>query len=343
MEIIILFANMKKFSLAVLAALLMIFPVKVSAQEYDTPVVAPEILTVPETTETVQDETPAEPEKKAKKEKKVKEPKAPKEKKAKGERTYGLANHVGIGVSGGLWNGISPEVGIPLGGHIAIRAGYNFMSNIWGYEQTLNLGTITADDNSTYDLSNIPIRADITTQYYGMADLYLSKKGSFHVTVGLVGGQNLAHVTADLTNVSQITPDDYGTLAVSYNGASVSTDENGFVHAYLRSNKNLMPYFGIGFGRIVNLKSWLSLSLDLGVIKTSGFGLFVTDFKNGKDSQITSATVENKDNYDFSKVPIVGAKIGPQEKLLDQAAAGEFPLLKDFLPCVKLGVNIRLF
>lgn len=339
---------MKKLSLAIFASLLMIFPVKVSAQEYDTPVVAPEIVTVPETTDTVQEVTPVEPEKKAKKEKKVKEPKvkepkAPKEKKAKGERTYGLANHVGIGVSGGLWNGISPEVGIPLGGHIAIRGGYNFMSSIWGYEQTLNLGTITDDDNNTYDLSNIPIRADLATQYYGLADLYLSKKGNFHLTVGVFGGQNLAHITADLTNVSQISPDDYATLSVSYNGASVSTDENGFVHAYLRPQKAIMPYFGIGWGRIVNLKSWLSLSLDLGVIKTSGFGVYVSDFKNGKDSPITSATVENKDTYDFTNVPFVGAKIGNQDKLLDKAAAGELPLIKDFLPCVKLGVNIRLF
>ena len=333
---------MKKVSLAVLAALLMIFPVKVAAQEYDTPVVAPEILTVPETTETVQEETPAET-KKAKKEKKVKEPKAPKEKKAKGERYYGVANHVGIGASAGLWNGISPEVGIPLGGHIAIRGGYNFMSSVWGYEKTLNLGTITDDDNNTYDLSNIPIKAEISTQYYAMADLYLSKKGNFHITAGIFGGQSLAHVTADLTNVSQIKPEDYATLAISYNGASVSTDENGFVHANLRPNKTLMPYFGIGWGRIVNLQKWLSLSLDLGVIKTTGFGLYVHDYKNDVDSQITSATVEHKDKYDFTNTPFVGAKIGNQEDLLDQASEGKLPLIEDFLPCVKIGINIRLF
>ena len=333
---------MKKVSLAVLAALLMAFPMKVAAQEYDTPVVAPEILTVPETTETVQEETPAET-KKAKKEKKVKEPKAPKEKKAKGERYYGIANHVGIGASAGLWNGISPEVGIPLGGHIAIRGGYNFMSSVWGYEKTLNLGTITDDDNNTYDLSNIPLKAEISTQYYAMADLYLSKKGSFHITAGIFGGQSMAHVTADLTHVDQIKPDDYATLAIKYNGASVSTDENGFVHANLRPNKTLMPYFGIGWGRIVNLQKWLSLSLDLGVIKTSGFGLFVSDFKNGTESQITSTTVEHKDAYDFTNTPLVGAKIGNQEDLLDQAAEGKLPLIEDFLPCVKIGVNIRLF
>lgn len=343
MEITNIHLNMKKISLAVLASLLMVFPVKVAAQEYDTPVVAPEIISLPDTT-TVAEEAPAKPEK-VKKEKKVKEKKVKevKEKKAKGERTYGLANHVGIGVSGGLWNGISPEVGIPLGGHIAVRGGYNFMSSIWSYEKVLDLGTITDDDNNTYDLSNIPLKANLATQYYGLADLYLSKKGKFHLTVGVFGGQNLAHITADLTNVSQIKPEDYGTLAISYNGASISTDENGFVHAYLRPQKAIMPYFGIGWGRIVNLKSWLSLSLDLGVIKTSGFGVYVSDFKNNKDSQITSATVENKDTYDFSSIPLVGAKIGNQDKLIDKAAAGEFPLLKDFLPCVKLGVNIRLF
>ena len=266
-----------------------------------------------------------------------------KEKKVKGERTYGIANHVGIGASAGLWNGISPEIGIPVGGHIAVRGGYNFMSSIWSYERVLDLGTITDDDNNTYDLSNIPIKANIATQYYGMADLYLSKKGGFHVTVGIFGGESLAHVTADLRNVSQITPDDYGTLAISYKGASISTDKEGFVHANLRPSKSMMPYFGIGFGRIVNIHKWLSLSLDLGVIKTSGFGLFVHDYKNNVDSQITSTTVEHKDKYDFSSLPFVGEKIGNQEDLLDKASAGQLPLLEDFLPVVKLGVNIRLF
>lgn len=329
--------------MAVLAALLMIFPVKVAAQEYDTPVVAPEILTVPET---VTEETPVETKKEKKvKEKKVKEPKVKevKEKKVKGERYYGIANHVGIGASAGLWNGISAEAGIPIGGHLAIRGGYNFMSSVWGYERTLDLGTITDDDNNTYDLSNIPIKAELSTQYYALADLYLSKKGGFHVTAGIFGGESLAHVTADLTNVSQITPDDYGTLSISYNGASISTDDNGFVHANLRPTKTLMPYLGIGWGRIVNIDKWLSLSLDLGVIKTSGFGLFVHDYKNDVDSPITSATVEHKDKYDFTNTPFVGAKIGNQEDLLDQAAAGKLPLIEDLLPCVKIGVNIRLF
>ena len=76
---------MKKISLAILASLLMVFPVKVAAQEYDTPVVAPEIISLPDTT-TVAEEAPAKPEK-VKKEKKVKEKKVKevKEKKAKGK------------------------------------------------------------------------------------------------------------------------------------------------------------------------------------------------------------------------------------------------------------------
>jgi hypothetical protein len=368
---------MKKHSFSILAALLVVFPAMLNAQEYDVPqtppavepetVVVPETVVAPETVAapevTVQDETVAEApaeEVKAKKEKKVKEkkvkepkaPKAPKVKEVreeKKEKSYGLFNHLGIGVSAGLMDGLTANVGLPIGGHFAIRGGYNFLSSVYSYKTNLDLGSWELDNSTKLDLSNIPVKADITMQYYGMIDFYLSKKGAFHITAGLFGGDGeILHGTADLTGVQQLSKEDYAKTSISYKEAnepghiSVSTDPDGFVHAGLRANKTLMPYFGIGWGRVCNLKKWMSLSLDLGLLKTGGFEVYARDYKLKQDSAISSATVDHKDSFDFTGKPIVG-KYGQQDDLIDKAKNGELPLLKDFLPCIKIGLNIRLF
>jgi len=133
-----------------LAALLVVFPAMLNAQEYDVPqtppavepetVVVPETVVAPETVAapevTVQDETVAEApaeEVKAKKEKKVKEkkvkePKAPKVKEVreeKKEKSYGLFNHLGAGVYGGVMEGLGATVAVPIGGHLQIRGTYS--------------------------------------------------------------------------------------------------------------------------------------------------------------------------------------------------------------------------
>ena len=341
---------MKKHSFAILVAILMAIPATLPAQEYDVPQTHPSVTVEPETVvnpelvvspeAVVQDETVTEepaPEVKAKKAKKEK------------EKTYGLFNHLGIGVSGGIMDGLTANVGLPIGGHLAIRGGYNFLSSVYSYKTNLNLGTWDLDDDTKLDLSNIPVKADITMQYYGMIDIYFSKKGAFHITAGLFGGNGeILHGTADLTGVKQLSKEDYAKTSFSYKDSgedghiSVSTDPQGFLHAGLRANKNLMPYFGFGWGRICNLKNRLSLSLDLGLMKTSGFELYARDYKNKKDSPISSATVDHKDSFDFTGKPIVG-KYGKQDYLIDKAKNGELPLFKDFLPCIKIGLNIRLF
>ena len=185
---------MKKFSLAIFAALLMIFPVKVAAQEYDTPVVAPEILTVPETTETVQEETPAETKKEKKvKEKKVKEVKEPK---VKGERKYGFANHLGVGVGAGILDGLSATAAIPLGGYFALRASYSVgvPDQVYPLEYTVpDLGTVEVSGKNV-DLKDITLRGELTPNLNAMLDIFPSKNGNFHITVGLSGLLSGDHV-----------------------------------------------------------------------------------------------------------------------------------------------------
>lgn len=340
---------MKKVSLAVLAALLMVFPVKVAAQEYDTPVVvAPEILTVPETTtETVQEETPAET-KKAKKEKKVKV-KEVKEPKVKGERKYGLANHLGIGVGGGILDGLSATAAIPLGGHFALRASYSVgvPDQVYPLEYTVpDLGTYTINDKDVH-MQNITCRAELTRNLNVMLDLFPSKNGNFHLTAGLSGllSGDILTATADLSTPLRdvFGPDeDLSKLFIelsdendSNNYSRISTDKDGVLHVTIKDNQSsFRPYFGIGWGRVVSIKSFLTMSLDLGVQKVNGIKIVGYNY-DGEPQVLNSGQIGHIDKVENLSI------IGTQEDIVDKLASGE--LLKGFAPVIRLGLNVRLF
>lgn len=252
------------------------------------------------------------------------------------ELKYGVCNHLGIGISAGLMDGATVNAGLPLGPNIAVRGGYNVIDYIYSFKKSFDFGEFVAkrDGGATenWNLDDIPVEASFKIQYFGVLDIYPGKTGSFHFTVGVVGGDGeLFHATADLRGVEQITEDDYAKTSISYNDFSASTDEKGFVHIGVRAKNKIMPYLGIGFGRICNIKSRVSLSLDLGVVKTGGIQVFARDYYNKADSYVTSTTVDHED------------KIGKYEDLIDKAAEGKLPVLKDFLPCIKIGLNVRLF
>ena len=364
---------MKKHSFSILAALLVVFPAMLNAQEYDVPqtppavdpetVVVPETVVAPETVAapevTVQDETVAEApaeEVKAKKEKKVKEkkvkePKAPKVKEVreeKKEKSYGLFNHLGAGVYGGVMEGLGATVAVPIGGHLQIRGTYSVgvPDKVYALQYTVpDMGSHDIN-GKTVDLKDILVKGIIPSDAAGYVDLYFSKKGSFHLTIGMAGllaGNNYLGATADISKqLKQAFPnDDPSTLFVKFEDestgkkAEIAPDKDGILHLDIKSKSALRPYFGIGWGRVCNIHSWLSLSLDLGVQKVDGLSITGYDSK-GKEQQITSGMLDHKDSFD---VPVVG-KI---DDLLDKAAAGELPYLKGFMPVVKIGVQVRLF
>lgn len=350
-----LFANMKKVSLAILAALLMVFPVKVAAQEYDTPVVAPEILTVPETTETVTvaEETPAETKKKEKKvkEKKVKEVKV-KEVKEKKAPHYGLCNHLGVGVGGGVLDGISGMVGLPLGGHFQIRGSYSVgvPDQVYPLQyQVPDLGTFDVSGRDVH-MTDIVCRAELTKNLNAFLDLYPSKRGSFHLTVGIGGllSGDIFGLSADLSTPLRDTfgeDQKLSDLFIELNDDEatdpakkqirISTDENGVLHLTARDKQSqFRPYFGIGWGRVASIRSFITMTLDIGVQKVNGIELVGYNY-DGEPQVFTSGLVQHKDN--LGTLPVVGN----MDNLIDKLASGE--IIKGFTPVVRLGLNIRLF
>ena len=339
---------MKKLSFAVLAASLVFIPASLSAQEFDVPqnppvILAPETVVV-DPVEPVAEEPVVEP-KKAKKEKKVKEPKVKevKEPKAKKEKYYGFCNHLGIGVGAGIMDGLSATVGIPLGGHLQIRGNYSV-----GVPDQVSHLQYTVPDLGTYNVSgkdvhlqDITLRADLTKNLNAMADLYLSKKGGFHITVGISGilDPKILSVSADISKpLKEAFPDqDPSSLFIELNDDAannkirISTDKEGVLHLDMKDKQEkFRMYYGIGWGRVASIKSWLNLNLDLGLQQTNGFEIVGYNY-DGQPQVFTSGLVDHKD------------KVGSFEDLLDKAAAGDLPYIKGFMPVIRLGLTIRLF
>lgn len=344
---------MKKLSFAVFAASLALIPASLSAQEFDVPqnpplILAPETVVV-DPVEPVAEEPVVEA-KKAKKEKKVKEPKVKepkvkevKEPKVKKEKYYGFCNHLGIGASVGIMDGLSATVGIPLGGHLQLRGNYSIgvPDQVYPLQYTIpDLGTYNISGKQV-SLKDITLKGDLTKNLNVMADLYLSKKGGFHITIGIGGilDPKILSVSADLSKqLEQAFPgQDPSSLFIELNDDAannkirISTDKEGVLHLDMKDKQEkFRMYYGIGWGRVASIKSWLNLNLDLGVQQTNGFEVVGYNY-DGQPQVFTSGLIDHKD------------KIASFEDLLDKAAAGDLPYLKGFMPVIRLGLTIRLF
>lgn len=326
----------------------MVLPMKMSAQEYDVPVlpVSPELLSLSEG-ETAE-ETPAETKKK---EKKVKEKKVKEVKEKKG-KSYGLFNHLGVGVGGGVLDGMSGMVGLPIGGHLQIRGSYSFgvPDQVYPLQyQVPDLGTFNVSGKQV-EMKDIVCRAELTSNLNAFLDLYLSKKGSFHFTVGVGGllSGNIFGVTADLSKPMRsafgndqklsdlfIELNDDAATDPAKKQIRISTDENGVLHLTARDKQSAFrPYFGIGWGRVASIQSFLTMTLDIGVQKVNGIELIGYNY-DGEPQVFTSGLAQHKDN--LGDIPV----LGNMDNFIDKLAAGE--VLKGFTPVVRLGLNIRLF
>ena len=357
---------MKNYSFAVIAAALMVLPMKLSAQEYNDPVasvtpVTPEVVATPETTtQTVQEE----PEKKVK-EKKVKEKKVrvveEEEVKVKAKPHYGFLNHLGVGVGGGALDGISGMVGLPIGSHLAIRGSYSVgvPDQVYPLQYDFKVNeTVQVSGRDVY-FDNILCRAELTRNLNAFVDLYPSKRGSFHFTAGIGGilSGDIFSVTADVRDpLVQVfgADQDLSKLFVELNDDAatdpakkqirISPDKNGILRLTARDKQtSFRPYFGIGWGRVASIYSFITMTLDIGVQKVNGVEFCGYNY-DGEPQVFTSGLINHKDTFEDVQY------IGTVENLLDMIAEGELPFitekapfLKGYAPVVRLGLNIRLF
>ena len=251
----------------------------------------------------------------------------------KAEPRYGAFNHVGVGVGAGL-DGITGQVAFPIGPNVQLRAGANFSIPFMSMHSTFDFGTYEINGTPRdFDGTDITLSASMQT-FNAMLDLYPSKKGGFHFTVGLYGsadffGNNkILSVKADARE-PRLLESEYNSAFIELEDGNeksrVCSDEEGFIEARLVTKSKIRPYVGIGFGRGVNIRKRVSVSFDLGVMKTDGLNLAATNIY-GDDYFLTSEAVDHEDSIN-----------GIGDDLIDKLADfGWYPVLR-------IGLNVRIF
>ena len=171
--------------------------------------------------------------------------------------SYGLFNHVGLGVSLGT-DGIGIDLAAPVTDYASLRAGVSFWPKL-SYKTDIDL-----NDNNSLVEPNIDVEGKLNVfDFKLLADAYPFKGSSFHVTAGVFFGKK---ELVSVNNTSPVIKDPakYGKLGVKLGDYRISTDKNGNIQADVAVN-TVKPYLGIGFGRAVPKKSRVSVSCDFGV------------------------------------------------------------------------------
>lgn len=256
--------------------------------------------------------------------------------------SYKFFNHLGIGVHAGLIDGVGVSAALPVSPYFQIRGGYSIHTSVTKVDRNFDFGNVTINGKSE-SLANTPIFGALEPSFYGLLDIYPSKKGAFHFTVGMLGSTSGDFLTlsADLTGVKSLDPSDYGTLEITLEGdgqsAAVTTDFEGKLQAGAEYKNKFNPYFGIGFGRGANIKHRVSFSFDIGAYYYGGMKVYANNYyeSNGPDdlvikrAYLTSAILQHKDSF------------AGMDDLIDQLDEGK--ILGGILPVIKFGLNIRLF
>ena len=241
-----------------------------------------------------------------------------------------MANHLSAGIALGL-DGFGVQVALPLGPHFDVRAGYTFFPKFTKSPRELAdspFGSVIPDeedlkftigdeaDGRKVNLYDVPISLIINN--YGpnlLFDYFPWKKWGFHVTAGaFINKGDFISVTADVSD--QLEPDEYGTLGISFKNINdVTTDYDGVIRFDWRATA-FRPYFGIGWGRPVNMKHRVSVAFDMGLVVLGSKGLYTYSYmgRSGvEDVEITSAGLENDDDGMIDS--IAGLPVAPMMKL----------------------------
>ncbi len=184
-------------------------------------------------------------------------------------------NHLSVGLGAGT-DGAGLELVSPMGSHVELRAGYGTALGLVGYT-IKDMPVPENPGNASSANVNVPLNIK-----FGMSDarllfnLYPSRKGGFHFTVGAyMGAQRFVRATA--TGL----PADYNTAGFEVDGYLVKAS-GGVLNLYLGAPGlgspafAVKPYVGIGFGRAVHPDRRISFVFDLGAQYQGKPGLWGT-------------------------------------------------------------------
>ena len=233
-------------------------------------------------------------------------------------------NHLSLGVGTGL-DGTSFELGVPLGGHVQIRAGYGTAFGL-GYTLSGNNG-IRVPEHPDMDDSpevNVPLKLSFARNDARILfNIYPSKRAAFHFTFGTYLGVG-SFFKGEMLNL----PNDYNNSGLEM-GDYIISAKNNKIRAELRAfglgspGFAIQPYAGLGFGRPVRTDRRVTFSFDLGATYQGEPSLWALGHKsNGQEAYVD---VSNNDEIDMREI------------------VEEYGKYMNFFPVINFHLYVRLF
>ena len=201
----------------------------------------------------------------------------------------GIFNHLGVAAEIGT-AGLGIEMSAPVTPYLAVRAGWTSMPKL---KYSGDVDIESSSPSIIDDEVNVEGKLNMSDMKL-LVDLYPSKSGSFHFTVGAFFGKEKV-VTAYNTEPF-LDPSEWGVSGVMLGDYRVTSDAQGNVSADIKV-KSFKPYVGIGWGRAVPKKR-LGFSFDMGVQfwgKPSVWTTTKDSFGDPTYSKLEKSDVDNED------------------------------------------------
>ena len=189
---------------------------------------------------------------------------------AQSESFYKFGNRWALGVGGGT-EGIGIDVATSINKYFSVRAGVNIVPNI-SIEEEFDISSVVPSIAGVPVPNNLMIEAEASakrTTFDVKLDCYpFPNSSSFFITAGAsFGGDKLIKIdghSQDAENyIAQINNYENQLGIEIWDGNRIPLDEDGRAAGGIKV-KNVRPYFGLGFGRLIPKKR-VGCRLELGV------------------------------------------------------------------------------
>ena len=226
---------------------------------------------------------------------------------AQSDYKRGIFNHVGLNVGAGT-EGISVGVAAPVTNFLEVEAGVNIMPS-FKLSGDLDVDINMPQESDIQYPTSGTIHAEGSfdrTTFNVKANLYPFGGGSkFFIAAGLsIGGEKIAEVTGSCDELRQFSENNLHTpelkdqfrkaISANLGGYNLKLDENYNLQGDIRC-KNVRPYLGLGFGRLVP-KNSIGCRFELGC----QFMGKLKVYQNGNEIDINKA-LEDAGEDDLSK------------------------------------------
>ena len=208
---------------------------------------------------------------------------------AKAQDDNMLFNHLSVGASIGVMDGLGVEVATPCTNYLNVRAGFS----------GLPFPSITVKDvevSGDNKKEKVDLKAKVKKMDFKLLfDIHPFRNSSFRVTLGTYIG-NSEFLSAE--NENQMA--DYSNKYIKIGDHKIGFDKNGYTKASIKVN-SFRPYAGIGFGRAISRNNKWVCNFDLGCQFWGTPKVYGYDIKDKVFQEIKAEEIDNEDGKEAMK------------------------------------------